>query len=295
MKHPFNKEALKVLLYWITERERIRIRKEQGLPQPWTKDPILGKYRFCNVDRNDDAVTRWVFANWLNPHSGDANLWFAMVVARLLNLPFSLEYAQGAVFNRKGKVDWRADMFVSTLHYIRDNGNKIFNAAYIVSTNGRTMEKVDYLAEMVLTPLWERRKLAPAAMGSLEEFHTWLQQFDGLGSFMAAQVVADIKYDPKSPLAMAPDFATFAASGPGSRRGMHRLFGRDHTLPYKEHVWRADMGMLRPVVLEHFRDSVALSEKLTAQNIQNALCEFDKMMRTRNGEGTPKQLYTPRR
>lgn len=292
MKHPFNKEALKVLLYWITERERIRIRKEQGHPQPWTKDPILGKYRFCNVDRNDDRVTRWVFANWLNPHSGGADLWFAMVVARLLNLPSSLAVVAPAVFAGKGHgpVRWDRNLFVNLLHLARQDGN-IFNAAYIVSTNGHKMDKVTYLADRVLTPLWDQRKLAPAAMRSLEDFHTWLQQFDGLGSFMAAQVVADIKYDPKSALAKAPDFETFAASGPGSRRGMHRLFGRDYTLPYKEQTWRADMGLLRPVVLEHFRNDVALQQKLTAQNIQNALCEFDKMMRALNGEGEPKQLY----
>lgn len=288
MKHPFNKESLKVLLYWITERERIRIRKEQGLPQPWTKDPILAKYRFCNVDRNDDAVTRWVFANWLNPHSGDANLWFAMVVARLLNLPSSLAAVERALFGRT--IVWKPEVFVATLHAARKS-QKIFNAAYIVSTNGHKMDKVTYLADRVLTPLWAQRKLAPAAMRSLAEFHTWLTQFDGLGSFMAAQVVADIKHDPKSPLTMAPDFATFAASGPGSRRGMNRLYDRPVDGAWREHQWRECLQVLREHVLAAFTNDVALCEKLTAQNLQNCLCEFDKYMRVKLGEGEPKQLY----
>lgn len=289
MKHPFNKEALKVLLYWITERERIRIRKEQGHPQPWTKDPILGKYRFCNVDRNDDRVTRWVHENWLHPHSGDANLWFAMVVARLLNLPSSLAVVAPAVFAGKGHgpVRWDRNLFVNLLHLARQDGN-IFNAAYIVSTNGHKMDKVTYLADRVLTPLWEKRKLAPAAMRSLDDFHTWLQQFDGLGSFMAAQVVADLKYDMRSQLNIAPDFATWAASGPGSRRGMNRLLGLAHDRPVKESAWRGDMDALYFTI--HERPPIA-ADKLTAQNLQNCLCEFDKYMRVKLGEGEPKQLY----
>ena len=48
------------LFYWVAERERIRVRKESGQPFPWTDDPILATYRFCNVRREDDRVTIWV-------------------------------------------------------------------------------------------------------------------------------------------------------------------------------------------------------------------------------------------
>ena len=37
------------LLAWIVERESIRRKKERGLPRPWTLDPVLDGYRFCNV------------------------------------------------------------------------------------------------------------------------------------------------------------------------------------------------------------------------------------------------------
>lgn len=46
--------------WFIQEREKIRRNKESGLAIPWTNDPILQKYRFTNVWRQDDAVTKAV-------------------------------------------------------------------------------------------------------------------------------------------------------------------------------------------------------------------------------------------
>ena len=46
------------LVYFITEREAIRLKKEAGEPKPWTSDPILQQYRFCNVRRMDDKVSK---------------------------------------------------------------------------------------------------------------------------------------------------------------------------------------------------------------------------------------------
>lgn len=287
----FDKEQLKLFFYWITERESIRLKKEAGKKQPWTKDPILAKYRFCCVDRNDDAVTRWIHQNWLNPYSGDPHAWFAMVVARLLNLPSTLEVLEAPLRHKKtGLMHWDAGVFVATLHALREK-QKIFNAAYIVSTNGRSMDKVNYLADRVLTPMWEKRHQAAKHMDSLAEFHKWLMTFDGMGSFMAAQVVADLKYDTKSPLNGAPDFNSWAASGPGSRRGMRRLMGGPAEGGFPERGWAFVMNELWALAGQKFAKNSELRRKLTAQNLQNCLCEFDKYMRVKNGEGEPKQLY----
>lgn len=46
------------LCYWVAEREQIRNRNEAGQSAPWTADPILETYRFTNVRRRDDRVSR---------------------------------------------------------------------------------------------------------------------------------------------------------------------------------------------------------------------------------------------
>ena len=37
------------LLYFIWEREAIRLARENGHSAPWTKDPVLAKYKFTNI------------------------------------------------------------------------------------------------------------------------------------------------------------------------------------------------------------------------------------------------------
>ncbi len=43
------------------ERESIRMKRENGFPQPWSKDPIFQKGRFLNVFREDDRVSKSIF------------------------------------------------------------------------------------------------------------------------------------------------------------------------------------------------------------------------------------------
>ena len=81
------KDQVTPLLYFIGERERIRIRRANGEPPPWTDDPILREWSFCNVRREDDRVTRWIAEDWRVPHVDDPDLWFAMVIARFVNWP----------------------------------------------------------------------------------------------------------------------------------------------------------------------------------------------------------------
>lgn len=278
----------KELAAFIKERESIRVKKEAGKPRPWTNDPILGKYRFCNVHREDDRVSRWLRGYWYPRFAGNPDIWFAAVVARLLNLPESLWAVQEYILPFKPKA------FAEHLHFRKEHMQKNFNAAYIVSTNGKAMGKVDYITEHVLKPLWAKRELLrPSAGGkykrepcdTLAAYHEMLMKFDGLGSFIAAQVVADLKY--MEPLKSASDWWTFAASGPGSRRGLNRVCGAPPNQPMTERGFRWDLEMLAD-------DKAIKPLGLHAQDLQNCLCEFDKYERARLGEGTPKQLYKER-
>ena len=278
------------LVDFIMERERVRLRKEAGDSAPWTDDPILREWRFCNVRRNDDRQTRLIHQGWLTPHGEDPDVWFAMVVARLINWWPSL--------NAVGyPVPWSPARFKLALAARTKKKEKVFTGAYMVRADAVVSGlKSDYLADYVLTPLWAARKeVRPRSGDTLAAFHARLTQFRDMGSFMAAQVVADVKYAEGSPLRWAEDWATWAAPGPGSLRGLNRVCGDPPDTPWNgrtpSRVWEDVFERCRQLVLMQL--STTALGNLTGQDLQNCLCEFDKYERVRLGEGRPRSRYTP--
>jgi hypothetical protein len=271
------------LAAFAVERHRIYLRRAAGDPYPWTSDPILREWRFCNVYRELDAVTTWIRTEWRVPHGSDPDLWFAMCVARFVNWPPTL--------GQLGfPVPWSAQKFIRTMQARRAAGEQSYSGAYMIpALPGRPgMRKEEYLAEYVLNPLWARRaELRPVGIDTLERYHDLLSQEYSFGSFMAGQVVADIKYAPT--LCAAKDWWTFAASGPGSRRGLNRVLGYPVNQPWKEAVWRLGNEVVREKINERFRREGF--EPIHGQDAQNCLCEYDKMERVRLGEGQPKMRF----
>lgn len=262
---------------FIRERHAVYERRAAGQPWPWTSDPILQQYRFCNVYRNLDAQSVLI-QQWLTGHEDD---WFAMAAARLVNWWPSLE-AVGL------PLPWNPSKFVKVINARKAAGEKTFTGAYMVRA-GVVGSKAAYLAQHVLQPMWQARKaIRPQAGDTLDDFHVRLMQYRDMGSFMAAQVVADAKYG-LGPLAQAPDWWTWAASGPGSRRGLNRLLGKPLDTPWKESGWRAAFAEL----LTATSSSLADMPRISGQDLQNCLCELDKHQRVLLGQGRPRSKYLP--
>jgi hypothetical protein len=285
-------KLFKEFVAFVKERHRIYERRNAGKPKPWTKDTILQSYRFCNVYREFDRVTIWIQANWRTPWRDDPNIWFAMIVARFVNWPDSLYELSSAVHNGS-KINWSPRNFKLELESRAKLGEKVWSGAYMINAvGGEGRTKAAYIAERVLTPIWERRKegqnafIASHGCG-LAEAHNWLSQFRGMGSFMAAQVVCDVKYTPS--LAYARDWWTWAAPGPGSLRGMSRVEFGDLNTKYTDADWREALAML-----QHKIDPIiekAKMPRIHAQDLQNCLCEFDKYQRVLRGEGKPRSKF----
>ena len=135
------------LLYWIGEREAIRVHRANGQPPPWTDDPILREWSFCNIRREDDRVTKWIADRWRAPHADDPDLWFAMCVARFVNWPDAL-----AEFGYP--VPWDQERFLAVINGRKARSEVCFGPAYNISNGGSTTPKAEHLAQKVFAPLW---------------------------------------------------------------------------------------------------------------------------------------------
>jgi hypothetical protein len=206
------------LLAYLIERERIRQRKASGEPPPWTDDQILRDYRFTNIKREYDAVTIWIRDNWKKPNADDPYLWFAMMVARLLNSPQSMA-ALGC------PVPWNAERWTAVLHDRETNGQTNFGAAYRIGTGSKEAPdgQIVFFRDNLLTPIWSRRQQITGDLrgANLAEAAQVFMSCPGFAGFMAGQVIHDLKWTPI--LRKATDWWTWATPGPGSGPGMNRL------------------------------------------------------------------------
>ena len=73
------------------EREKIRKRRESGLPQPWTNDPIFRQARFLNVFREDDRGSKSILKFAKNLNEDFATLIQALFFARWCNKQETLD------------------------------------------------------------------------------------------------------------------------------------------------------------------------------------------------------------
>jgi alpha-glutamyl/putrescinyl thymine pyrophosphorylase clade 1 len=262
MKFPLLNE----IVAFATKREHIRVLKEKGFPKPWTQDPLLQQYSFTNVHREDDKQTRLIAKGWRRPYGLNPDLWFLMFVARLVNWWPTLEEIGP-------QLPWKPSEFTKRMNARAARGDKVFSGAYIINQmikGGTGMPKGEYLAKFVLDPLWKARETCrPRKDDTLEAVCERWTQFKGVGGFIAAQVIADVKY--AKPLLSASDWSTWAASGPGSRRGLNLALGRERDTSWEEGAWLAALQDLRRQFNAKVDDE---GLQVHAQDMQNVLCEW---------------------
>jgi hypothetical protein len=276
------------MAYWINERQRMFKCKEAkeamgagpSLLHGWSNDPAMGIPRYCNVHREDDRVTRWIAKNWRNPNASHPNLVLGMVLARMVNWPETLA---DIGFPKT----WDPEKIKQKMRIREQEGNKVWTSAYTISTCGRSMSKIDYVVDHVCQQVHDREMRLDCSR--LSGAHNWLMGVDGLGSFLAAQVIADLK-NTDHPLAKANDWWSWSAPGPGSLRGLSWYFYGQPDVAISARRY--------PELIEKCYDEVSpliqTAMPIHMQDFQNCLCEFSKYMRIINGDRRVRNKYRPR-
>jgi len=276
-----------LLLFWIQERNQIRLQKELGLAKPWSEDVVFQNTYFCNVRREDDRVTKFV-RGFYSPYVGSPFLEYNIILARFLNWPPTLSSIGFLKSHSPISLE-------ESLARLAKKG-KVWGGAYVITTHGIPMGKAAYLCHNVLGGV------AGAMQSQGEPFFAWgnpgvaplcstaykaLQRFEGLGSFLAAQVVADLKNTVGHPLYTASDRDTFVAHGPGSIRGLSWFWDSATITPSNFYRY---FDAMRLYVDENWNETL-MGPSICNQDLQNCLCEFDKYMRVSNGTGRSKRNY----
>lgn len=299
-------EALDTLRYFVKEREAIRLRKEvrrdagpdSTLLRPqYTADTILDKFRFCNVRRKDDRVSRWLVTNVLTQEHIDYDLRSFLLfsaLCRWVNWPPSIKAIMDEGLYPKKRLDFKK---IGKLLDHLAKKEKVWTGAYMIrAPKKRGGKKGKFIAEEVIgkhlkgiLPTLETLLTATSPGPTYRAVWEALRKAENFGGFMSGQVAGDLTYT--SLLQNAPDLKTWAPMGPGSVRGFNRLMG---ITPIKkrpsEELWLEKLAEWRSIIVAELGPEY---ENLTALDCQNICCEYDKYLRVKNGEGRPRANYIP--
>jgi hypothetical protein len=285
-KELFDDNPNELLLWFMEERESIRVARDGGYTKPWTTDPHLQRYRFCNVFRQYDKVTRH-YMDWISPllHENKRGTSFPGLVVfntmlyRIFNQPATMD-AVGLQheFSRQG--------FIDLCEEAKDQGIQLFNSAYMITNANSSLPKHELVAKSMLEA-WEDHELMGEEIvekGTLQFASTRVCAYYMVGPFLGYEVGTDLCYHM---LRHAPDINEWANLGPGAKRGLNRLKKRDIRTAIPPPKAIELMKELRGWLNRRWNPSGTL----ILRDVEHSLCEFDKYCRVLFGEGRPKTRF----
>jgi hypothetical protein len=268
--------------YWrfAAERQRIFDQRLKDPDGPWTEDPILRRFKFCNTFRASDRISQYLITRVIyDPGADDLppeDVFLRIVLFRLFSKESTweaLEQATGGV--RRDTLD--IDVLGDLLEDLRRDG-PIYTAAFILCAHDAYGHRIKHRNHLDLVA----RMFAPGALGarltaatSLKDVYEALREWPMIGAFMGYQLAVDLNYSDH----LAFDEDDFTVPGPGAVRGLRKVFSDfgDHS-PSQLIMSMVDQQE------EHF-DRLGLEwsglfgRRLHAIDCQGLFCETDKYAR----------------
>lgn len=278
---------VKAFYDFMKEREQIRLNKESGLSWPWTKDPIFQEYKFTNVKRSDDKTTRLLKKEFYDKNQ-DAKPEVQLLNCAIFRYFGTIEFARAIGWQKT----FEPEKVKSVAKNRLENGERVFTGAYMITNLGRKGPKQDIVVDTFIAGLWYE---ANELVKDVQENNSWMrlihkmmiiEGFGGTG-FMSKEVVLDTMLTSfwKNP---PVDLNTWCPAGPGARRGLNRLHGRDLNFRITE---KQAVEEMIDIFDQRTKFWPLKNVSLELHDIQFQLCEFDKYLRVRNNEGRPRSKY----
>lgn len=295
---------------WARERHSMYLKRHfYELPAPWSDIPVMANTRWCNVYRALDRVSKWFINNVYRPNLDNKNLWFAAMACRYINHPDSIQDLMDADQMALTSDRWDWQKAAAVLDARKKARLQFVTGAYLVNSVSSA-----YFPEWIkgskphvicfrLNAAWERRReLEHQFKSSLEQAYEAYSSVSGFGPFLSYQALVDLSYFNKW-LAKAPDLNTFNSAGPGTLRGIQRLFlGRDKST--FEPISQEEATDYLLEIMEYAKSPDYWPQTdtknpgngwapLSMSDMSSFMCENDKRIRLILGEGKTRSKYKP--
>lgn len=271
-----DRDRLDDFVWWMCERQHIwRRRFVEEQDPPWTDDPILQEYHFCNVHRELDAGTQY-YLDTIASANDQETILLNTIVYRFFNRPETMDVLNPPVTVSR----WESEDITARLH-IHEQSHPVFSSAYRVTTHewADSLSKIDNIIYGVirddLLENWTRYVNSILNADSMEDAWEGLKEIRGIGDFLAYEIVTDLNY---SVLPFSEN--DFVNIGPGAAKGLDYIFGQ-----VEENDLRRLCQNIDHLFSEHGYTFPYWEEKpeLTLRDIEHSLCELSTYVGIRDG------------
>lgn len=300
--------VLNSLYEFITERYSIYKKREKGLEPPWSDSQIFNTYKFTNVRREHDKVSKWLIDNIsTNNNLSNKEKLMRSFLFRMYNrvesgeslglddcnkFKFDYDYFYDLIdcdFKFRCQSNAYRTLSVNTLlksrypniparfrhmFFVKDlDDSKFFD--FFLKDNGEFRDDLDFNAESVFNKF-----------KSIERF----------GDFLSYQLFVDLTYIPDFPISENE----FVIAGPGCKRGLDDLFSDYDGLTYEESLFYITDNLERlfkDYINPDFSCDILFDNlpecdrKFNVMSIENCFCELHKYITCCNGGKTRKYNF----
>ena len=270
-------------LYWTfaSRRQAAFEARLTGQSQPWTPDPILQVYKFCNVFRAADRVSQSMIKDVAYGRDAETTVLDRVFQITAFRTFSNIATWEAVTYELGGapRLDHlRSGEFERALDRVKAQNGGLYTGAFILCANKafgfneKHRNHVALFKHMFLDHACAERVLqAP----SLEDVVKLLQSFPLMGPFMAYQTAIDLNYSELL------DFSEndYTQAGPGALRGLTKAFTDlgDYS-PADTILWMVERQDEEFRRLElPFRG--LFGRKLHGIDCQGLFCELDKYCR----------------
>jgi alpha-glutamyl/putrescinyl thymine pyrophosphorylase clade 1 len=269
-------------LYWqfAYNRQRAFEARAAGVDGPWSDDPIIQQYKFCNVFRATDRVSQYLIRHVCYGQPGDdaVDRLFQIVAFRV----FSNIQTWELVLSHLGQaptIDTLIDgSFERALDAVKSQTGKLYTGAFILCATDAYGRRIKHLNHVELfKDMFVNRNLGQSILNapSLKHVYDLIHSFPLMGDFMSYQIAIDINY---SDLINFSE-NEFTKAGPGALRGIKKVFIDTNGLSAEQVI----MWMVEHQHEEFSRLGYTFNglfgRSLHAIDAQGLFCETDKYCR----------------
>ena len=289
-------------LYWYFayERQNIFLKKEKGLPAPWTDDPILREYKFCNSYRVNDRVSQYLLKNVIynGQNYNSEDMLFRIILFKLFNKESTWEL----LLKNFGDItlkNFNIKKYSKVLTEAINNKISIYNDAYISCATkafGYNHKHDNHLA--LLDKMFNQDKIQDKIIKcqTMEEAFNILKSYPLIGNFMAYQLVTDINYSN----VVNWSENEFTIAGPGSIRGIKKCFENKGNMTNEDIIKYMYNHQGEEFKRLHLNFRRIGNRPLQLIDCQNIFCELDKYLRKavptlKSNRTHIKKKYTPKK